>query len=271
MYDTLVSMFSYDFMQRALIVGLMISLCSALLGVSLVLRRYAMIGDGLSHVGFGAMALACAMHMAPLWVAIPIVMLSAFWLLRLSDASRIRGDSAIALIAASALAIGVITVSVTDGMNVDLHNYMFGSILALTRGETVLTIVLSALMLALYVFFYHRIFAITFDEEFSRATGLPTQVFHVLVALLTSVSVVLGMRMMGTLLISSLLIFPALSAMRVTKDFRSTVIVSAILSVVCFTLGLVVSYVWETPTGATVVVMHLMSFLVMSLAGRLRR
>jgi zinc transport system permease protein len=262
-------MLSYHFMQRALLVGVLVSLCAALLGVSLVLKRYSMIGDGLSHVGFGALAIASALHLAPLAVAVPVVVVAAVLLLRLSESKKIKGDAAIALISSSALAIGVISVSVTTGMNTEVSSYMFGSILSLSRTDTVLSVILSAAVLALFIAFYPRLFAVTFDETFSRATGTKTEIYNTLLAVLTAITVVLGMRMMGALLISSLIIFPALSAMRVCRSFRSVVITAAAVSVCCFLIGAVVSYFLETPTGASIVAANLLAFAAFSLYGRL--
>lgn len=264
----LFQMFSYHFMQRALIVGVLVSLCAALLGVSLVLKRYSMIGDGLSHVGFGALAVASAFGLAPLWVAVPVVIVAAILLLNLQQSAKVKGDAAIAIISSASLAIGVITVSLTTGMNTEVSSYMFGSILSLSRSDTVLSIVLSVLVLILFLLFYPRIFAVTFDETFTKATGTNTKLYNMLLAVLTAVTVVLGMRMMGALLISSLIIFPALSAMRVCKSFRSVIIVSAVISVICFILGITASYFLETPTGASIVAADLIAFGVFSLAGK---
>ena len=267
----LMQMFSYHFMQRALIVGILVSLCAALLGVSLVLKRYSMIGDGLSHVGFGALAIASAMHLAPLAVAVPVVVLTAILLLRLSQSSRIKGDAVIALISSSALAIGVISVSLTTGMNTEVSSYMFGSILSLSRSDAVLSVILSLAVLLLFVLFYPRLFAVTFDETFSKATGTRTELYNTLLAVLTAVTVVLGMRMMGALLISSLIIFPALSAMRVCRSFRAVVLCAAAISVSCFLTGILASYFLETPTGASIVVANLLVFAGFSAAGIARR
>lgn len=258
--NEILDMLSYSFMQRALIVGILVSLCAALLGVSLVLKRYSMIGDGLSHVGFGALALASALGLAPLAVAVPVVAVAAIGLLRLRQNSRLNGDAAIALISSSALALGVISVSVTTGMNTEVSSYMFGSVLSLSRGDAVLSVILSLIVLALFLLFYPRIFAVTFDESFSRATGTPAQAYNTLLAVLTAVTVVLGMRMMGALLISSLIIFPALSAMCLCRSFRSVVVFSAISSVSCFLLGLLASYFLELPTGASIVVADLLLY-----------
>ncbi|MGE4486157.1 MAG: metal ABC transporter permease, partial [Oscillospiraceae bacterium] len=191
--------------------------------------------------------------------------------LHLSETSRINGDSAIALISSGALAIGVMVISLRSGMNTDLNNYMFGSILSLSSTDAMLSIVLSIAVLTLFILFYPRIFAVTFDETFARATGTNAGVYNMLVALLTAITVVLGMRMMGALLISSLIIFPALSVMRVCKRFLSVVIFSAIISVACFITGILISYIYETPTGASIVCVNIASFLFFSLVGRAKR
>ncbi len=270
MFNTLIEIFSYPFLVRAVIVGTLVALCSSLLGVSLVLKRYSMIGDGLSHVGFGALAVATAMNVAPLSVAIPVVVIAAFFLLRISEKSKIKGDAAIALISTSALAIGVIIISMTTGMNTDVCNYMFGSILAMSKLDVKISIMLSFVVLILFILLYNRIFAITFDENFALATGTNTKLYNMIIAFLTAITIVLGMRMMGALLISSLIIFPALTSMRVCKRFKVVVISSAILSVACFFIGIIISYLYATPTGASVVAVNIVMFLVYSLLGFLR-
>ncbi len=262
MISTLIEMFSYTFLVRAVIVGLLVSLCAALLGVSLVLKRYSMIGDGLSHVGFGTLAIATAMNAAPLSISIPIVVLAAFFLLRLSENSKIKGDAAIALISTSSLAIGVVVISLTTGMNTDVCNYMFGSILAMSKDDVALSIVLAIVVLILFLLFYNKIFAVTFDENFARATGVKTNIYNMLIAFLTAITIVLGMRMMGALLISSLIIFPALTSMRVCKTFKSVTICSALVSVLCFFIGVVGSYLYATPTGASVVIINIVGFFL---------
>ena len=264
-------MFSYTFFVRALVVGFLVSLCASLLGVSLVLKRYSMIGDGLSHVGFAALVIASALSMAPLTVSLLVVIVSAFFLLRLSEHSKIRGDAAIALFSTSALAIGVMVISMTKGMNIDVYNYLFGSILAINDADLWLSIALSVSVLLLFVIFYNKIFAVTFDETFARATGVKASLYNMIIALLTAVTIVLGMRMMGALLISSLIIFPAISSMRLFKSFRAVTVSSAVISAVCFIAGVLVSSVLATPTGASVVVINLVVFVVFSGIGFLRK
>lgn len=271
MIEVFSEMFSYQFMTRAIIVGVLVSLCAALLGVSLVLKRFSMIGDGLSHVGFGALAIAAAVGIAPLYLAVPIVVVAAFLLLRIGKSSRINGDAAIALISSSALAVGVIIISTTTGMNTDVSSYMFGSILSLSHEDAVLSIILSLFVLCIFVFLYPRIFAVTFDEDFAKATGTKSEFYNSLIAVLTAVTVVLGMRMMGALLISSLIIFPALTSMRVCRSFRSTVICSAVLAVLCFVLGMTASYVLELPSGASVVAVNIVAFALFSLAALIKK
>ncbi|MDR1108899.1 MAG: metal ABC transporter permease [Spirochaetaceae bacterium] len=262
MIDILMEMFSYAFLVRALIVGFLVSLCASLLGVSLVLKRYSMIGDGLSHVGFGALAIATAMNAAPLAVSIPIVVAAAFLLLRLSENNVIKGDAAIAIVSTGALALGVMVISVTTGMNTDVCNYLFGSILAMNKNDVTLSIFLSITVLLLFVVFYHKIFAVTFDETFAKATGTKTGIYNMLIAFLTAITIVLGMRMMGAMLISSLIIFPALTAMRLCKKFKTVTICSALVSVICFFIGVVISYLYATPTGASVVMVNILAFLL---------
>ena len=268
---SILTMFSFPFMQRALIAGILVSLCAALLGVSLVLKRYSMIGDGLSHVSFGALAIAVALEMTPLYFSIPVVVLAAFFLLRMASHPRWNSDAAIAVMSASSLAIGIIVISRTTGMTTDVDNYMFGSVLAMTREDVALSAVLCIAVLVLFILFYHKLFAVTFDENFSRATGMKVERYNTLLAVLTALTIVLGMRMMGAMLISSLIIFPALTAMRLFKSFRGVVVCSAVTSVACFCAGLTASFVLSTPVGASVVAANLGLFLLSCLAAALRR
>ena len=270
MLENVIEMFSYPFMVRAFIVGALVALCSSLLGVSLVLKRYSMIGDGLSHVGFGALAVAAALNAAPLAAAIPVVIVAAVLLLRIRGNSRIKGDAAIALISTSSLAVGVMVISMTTGMNTDVYNYMFGSILAMSRTDVQLAVVLSAVVLGMFVFCYNKIFAVTFDESFARATGVRVDGYNLTIAVLTAVTIVLGMRMMGAMLIPSLIIFPALTSMRVFKSFRGVVICSGAAAVICFFIGLVLSYVYSIPAGASVVVVNMAAFGLFALFEKCR-
>ena len=287
----------YKFIQRALIVGTLVALCAALLGVILVLKRYSMIGDGLSHVGFGALTIAVslgvvtaeslpgalpeglrsgiaglcgAISASPLLFTLIVVVVCATLLLRISRNSNLRGDSAIALISTSALAIGVIVTSTTSGMNIDVYNYMFGSILAMSDADVYTSLALSAVVLALFIAFYPKIFAVTFDESFAKATGMNTALYNLMIAVLTAVTIVVGMRIMGTMLISSLIIFPALTSMRVFSRFRAVVISSAVVSVVCFAAGIMLSCLFSLPAGAGIVAVNLVAFLIFSLIDAMR-
>jgi len=262
MVDILVTMFSYSFIVKAFTVGALVSICASLLGVSLVLKRYSMIGDGLSHVGFGSLAVATALHTAPLTVAIPIVVAAAFLLLRLSENSKIKGDAAIALISTGSLAVGVIIISQTTGMNTDVCNYLFGTILAMAKEDLYLSIALSVTVLVLFILFYNKLFAITFDETFAKAAGIKTGLYNMLIALLTALTIVLGMRIMGAMLISSLIIFPALSSMRLFKKFKSVTVCASVISIFCFFTGVVISYIYATPTGASVVMINIFIFVL---------
>ncbi len=263
------SIFEHSFMIRALIGGILISICAALLGVSLVLKKYSMIGDGLSHVGFGALAIGSAASFPPLEFSIPIVIVSAFFLLRISENSKIKGDAAIALISTGALAIGITAASLS-GVNTDIENYLFGSILSLSNGDIVLCWTVFAVVMILYILFYNKIFAVTFDESFAKATGTKVGLYNMLIALLTALTVVIGMKLMGTLLISSLIIFPAIISMRICKCFKMVTITSAIVSITSFFIGLVVSYYLATPTGASIVLVNLCVLIIFSIVGSIK-
>mgnify|MGYP000859317787 CR=1 FL=1 len=269
-FASVVQMLSFPFMVRAFIVGMMVALCAALLGVSLVLKRYAMIGDGLSHVGFATLAIATALELDPLRVSIPLTILIAFLLLRVNESSKIKGDSAIALISTGSLAVGVLIISISTGMTTDVCNYMFGTILAMSKNDVALSIVLSGVVLLLYTLFYHRIFLVTFDEAFARTTGLRVDFYNMLLAGLTAVTVVLGMRLMGALLITGQLIFPALTAMRLFMSFRSVILCAAMVSIVGFIAGLTISYYAATPAGGSVILVQLFFFLVFWTIGKIK-
>ena len=270
MIRIIAEMLSYPFLVRALICGVLLSVCASLLGVSLVLKRYSMIGDGLSHVGFGALAIATAFHWAPLAVSIPVVVAAAFLLLRLNENTKIKGDAAIALISTGALAIGILVVSLTTGVNIDIYNYMFGSVLAIDKTSFFVSIGACVVIIVLFLLFYNRIFAVTFDEDFTRATQARSSGIHILIALLTAVVIVLGMRLMGALLISALIIFPALTSMRVFKSYKKVTVSAAILSAICFVIGIFCSYTISIPVGATVVVINIIAFLIFFLIGKIR-
>ncbi|MCL1847588.1 MAG: metal ABC transporter permease [Coriobacteriia bacterium] len=271
MLEAIPQLFSYTFLLRALVVGLLLSLCSSLLGVSLVLKRFSMIGDGLSHVGFGSLAVATAFNWAPLAVSLPVVVIAAFLLLRLSERGRIKGDAAIALVSASALAIGVFIVSITTGMNTDIDSYLFGSILALKQEDVALSVALAIVVLLVYILLYQRIFAVTFDESYARATGIRVDRYNTMFALLTALTIVLGMRMVGALLISSLIIFPALSSMWLCRRFSAVTLCAAIIAVACFVMGMLLSLTLRAPTGASIVLANLAVFVVFFVVHKVRQ
>lgn len=267
-FNQISTMFSYSFMVRAIFIGGLVALCAALLGVILVLKRYSMIGDGLSHVSFGAMAIGLAFNQAPLYVAIPVVIVAAYLLLRVSENSKIKGDAAIGLISSSSVAIGIIINTLSNGTNIDLSSYMFGSILAIGKEDAILCIILGIIILVLFVYFYHYIFSITFDENFAKATGIKIDVYKTLLAILTALTIVIGMRIMGTLLISSLIIFPAITAMRLFKRFRIVLVAAVVIAMISYFAGMTASYMLAIPTGASIVVCNLIVFIIATIVAR---
>lgn len=262
---------SYPFARRAIIAGLLLSVSAALLGVNLVLKRFSMLGDGLSHVSFGAAAVGLACGVAPLQFSIPIVIVAAFLLLRLKQNSKINGDAATAIVSSSALAVGITVATLTTGMNTDISNYMFGSILALSKGEVIIAALSGAGIIAVYVLFYQKIFTCTFDEDFAAVTGVRTKWYNGITAILTAVTVVIGMRIMGALLISSIITFPALSSMRICKHYKCTIIAAAVVSVIAFLVGILLSFTLDIPAGAAVVLTNLVAFFVLSAVGSIKQ
>ena len=269
MIAELQEMLSLSFMNKAILVGTLVSLCAALLGVSLVLKRYSNIGDGLAHVGFGITTIAVAFGLTPLPVAIPGVIIVAIVLLKIGNNRKVKSDSAIAIISSTALAIGVAVTSLTTGLNTDVCNFMFGSILAMSDSDIILSISVSIIVVILFIVYYRKLFAVTFDEEFSKAIGLKADRYTNLIAILTAVVIVVGMRMMGTLLISSIIIFPALTAMRIFKSFKSVVISAGIISIICFWIGIFMAYVYDISTGAMIVIVNLIAFILFTLLGKI--
>lgn len=263
------NVFTLDLIVFQLIGGVLVSLCASLLGVSLVLKRCSMIGDGLSHVGFGALSIATVASLSPLKFAIPIVMVAAIILLKLSESSRINGDSAIALFSTSSLAIAVFVTSLAEKTN-DVSNYLFGSILAMDKSDVKTIVILSIVVILTYVIFYNKIFAVTFDGVFSSATGIKVNLYNMIIAVLTALTVVFGMLMMGSLLISSLIIFPSLTSMRVCKSFKGVIITSSIISVLSFIIGFFVAIIWDASPGASVVIVNLVVFIVFSIYAKLK-
>ena len=263
----------FPFVRYALIVGVLIALCSSVLGVTLVLKRFSFIGDGLSHVAFGAMCIATVLNVSnDMILVMPVTVLCAVLILRAGTNTRIKGDAVIAMISVSALAFGYLLMNLSNTPNVsgDVCTTLFGStsILTLSKSEVWLCIILSVAVLGLYVYFYNRIFAVTFDENFSRAVGMDADAYNLLIAVITAVIIVLAMNLVGSLLISALIIFPALSAMRLFHDFRSVTICSAVISVICALAGLVVAILAGTPVGSTIVGADALAFVVCWLIGR---
>ena len=273
----LLSYLQYPFVRYALIVGTLIALCSSLFGVTLVLKRFSFIGDGLSHVAFGAIAVATVLHLNnQMLFVLPVTVLCAVLLLQAGQNARIKGDAAIAMLSVGALAIGYLLMnlfSTSSNLSGDVCSTLFGStsILTLTKTEVWLSVGLSLLVVAAFILFYNKIFAVTFDEGFARATGLPAAAYNLLIAVIIAVIIVLAMNLVGSLLISALVIFPALSAMRLFKSFRTVTICSAVLSVACAFSGIVISILAETPVGSTVVAVDIAAFGLSCFIGKLKR
>ncbi len=268
--NNIFSMLGYDFVIKALIVGVCISLCSSLLGVNMVLKNKSMIGDGLSHVAFGACAIAACLNWAPLLVSIIVVVIAAFVILKISEKSKIQGDSMIALFASSSLAIGYIVIKM-NGLNKDLDSYLYGNIYMISTTELILTLVLTLVVIGSFVIFYNRIFTITFDEDFSKSSGVKTEIYNIIISILCSFTVVIGMKVMGTLLITSLIVFPVLSARQICRTYKHVVIASAIIAVICFITGILINLGVDLPVGATIVVVNLIVFIVLLLIGKILR
>jgi zinc transport system permease protein len=265
----LLDMFTYSFVQRALLVGILVSLCAALLGVILVLKHYSLIGHGLAEVGFGALSLALALQLPPLYVSIPIVVAASFLIMFISQKKGVHGDVAIGVISTGALAVGIIITALTKGFNVDVYNYMFGSVLAMSHDDVILSIVLSIIVISLYILFYNRLFMITYDECYAKACGINVTFYQFLISFLTALTIVLGMRIMGTMLISSLIIFPALISRKLVVSFKKAIMLSALFSVVCFVIGLILSFVLNLPTGASIVIVNVVVLAVVSIISKL--
>ena len=260
----------FPFVRRAIIVGVLIAFCSSLLGVTLVLKRFSFIGDGLSHVAFAAMCIAMVLNFTNnMLLILPITVIAAILMLKTGQNARINGDAAVAMISVGSLAIGYLLINIfstSSNISGDVCSTLFGatSILTLTDMDVTICIVMSIVVLAFYVFFYHKIFAVTFDENFAKATGIRAGVYNMSMAVIIAVIIVLAMNLVGSLLISALVIFPALSAMRIFKNFKSVVICSAIFSVVCAVLGLLISLLQGTPVGSTIVAVDIVGFLIFS-------
>ncbi|SFX67648.1 metal ABC transporter permease [Ruminococcus sp. XPD3002] len=266
--DKLQLYFSYPFVRYAFIVGLLIALCSSLLGVTLVLKRFSFIGDGLSHVAFGAMAVAAVTGLTnKMYLIIPVTVISAILLLRTGQNTKIKGDAAVAMISVGALAIGYMLMNLfpsSSNISADVCSTLFGStsILTLKKADVWLCTIMAAIVIAVFIIFYNKIFAVTFDENFSKATGIKSDAYNLLIAVITALIIVLAMNLVGSLLISALIIFPALSAMRLFKSFRGVIICSAVISVICAAVGILLSILFSTPVGSTIVTADIVVFLI---------
>ena len=277
MIDTLIQYFQFSFVQYAFIVGVLISLCSSLLGVTLVLKRFSFIGDGLSHVAFGAISIAAVLNLSNnMFLVLPITIVSAILLLRTGKNTKIQGDAAIAMISVSALALGYLIMNIfsaSANITGDVCTTLFGStsILTLRKSEVWLCVILSILVIAAFVIFYNKIFAVTFDENFAQAVGTHASIYNLVIAVIIAIIIVLAMNLVGSLLISALVIFPALSAMRIFKSFKSVTICSACISVICSVIGLLISILAGTPVGSTIVVADLAAFLICTIIGKIAK
>lgn len=265
---------TYPFVQRAVIAAILISLCAALLGITLVLKRYSMIGDGLSHVAFGAMAIAAVLNLAEMYVTIPVTIIAAVILLGLNSNSKIKGDSAIAMISVGALALGYLMLNVfSESANIsgDVCTSLFGStsILTLNNSDIALSIALAITVIVVFIIFYQKIFAVTFDEGFAAATGTNTKLYNNIIAIITAAVIVLAMKLVGALLVSALIIFPALTAMRVFKSFLSVIISATVISVTCSVIGILIAILYGTPVGSTIVATDIVMFILFSFAGKI--
>lgn len=277
LFSTVAYYFTFPFVRYAMLTGVLIALCSSLLGVTLVLKRFSFMGDGLSHVAFGAMAVSIVLSLSnDMLLILPVTVACAILLLRANGSEGIRGDAALAMLSVGALALGYLVLNVFSGsanITGDVCTTLFGStsILTLSRLDVWLSVIMSGVVICVFLWLYHKIFAITFDEPFAAATGVNANLYGLIVAVITAVIIVLAMKLVGSLLTSALIVFPALSAMRVYKSYRGVIVASAILSVVCTALGILISVVTSTPVGSTIVATDIAAFLIFLIAGRVRR
>lgn len=259
----------YGFILKALLVGSLIAVCCSLLGVFLVLKKFSLIGDGLAHVSFASVAIALLFSASPLLVSIPLVIVASFIILKLNERADMHGDAAIGLVSSFSIAAGVLIASLSRGFNVDLMSYLFGSILVISNADVAISIVLSAVVILMVLLFYNNLFSITYDEEFARVAGLNTRVMNYLIAILTSITIAIGIRIVGTMLISSLIVFPTVSALQISKGFKGTMVISAVISIVCVIAGVFLSYIFSLPTGAAIVVLNAGFFALLYVIKRL--
>ena len=271
MIYSLFDILSRTYIRYAFIVGVMMSLSGALLGVSLVLKKHSMIGDGLSHVGFGTVAVACAIGIAPLAFAIPLVILSSFLILFLSNKSKIFGDSAIALFSTIALAVGYAAIEIGEGVNFNVSSYLYGSLLGVSLTEVVLSVIVAVIVITTYILLYPRIFSITFDETFSKSSGMHTNIINVVLSILISLTIVIGMKVMGALLITALIIFPTLSSRQIFKSFKNVLFFACLISVLSFSIGIITSCIIDRlPIGSSIVFVNFIVFIICFIIGKIK-
>lgn len=258
----LINFLQYSFIQKAFIAGTFISVVCATLGLFLVLKKMSLIGDGLSHVSFGGIALGLFLGIYPFYIAIPFVMLSSILILKLSEKAKIYGDSAIGIISVLGISIGIILSSLSDGFNIDLFSYLFGNILSISNLEVILSIILSLIVLLVIYFFYWDLFSATFDEEYAKTTGIKTNFINILITLLTSIVVVLSVKMVGVMLVSALLILPAITSLQIAKSFKKAIIYASLISIVSVLIGIIFSFLFDLPTGALIVIINVIFFII---------
>jgi zinc transport system permease protein len=265
----IIDLLSHGFIQRALIAGSFIAILCATLGTFLVLRRFSLIGDGLAHVTFGGVAVGLFLGLYPMYVAVPIVMISSLGILKLVEKARLYGDAAIGIVSSLGIACGILLASAAGGFNVDLFSYLFGNILAISNAEVISSIFLSIILIFVIWFFYHELLSITFDEESAKASGVKTKTINGILVLLTSLTVVLAMRVVGIMLISSLLILPPVTALQVARGFKMTIVIASVVGVLSVMLGVFLSLVADLPTGATIVILNFLFFIGSFVFGKL--
>jgi len=260
--SSLIEAFQYQFILKALLVGSLIALSSSVLGIFLVLKKFSMIGDGLAHVSFATVAIALVLDASPLFVSIPIVIAASFLILKLNEKADLHGDAAIGLVSSFSVAFGVLLASLSSGFNVDLFSYLFGSILVISNTDVYMSIALSAVVVTGLLIFYNPLFAVTHDEEFAEVIGIDAKLMNRVIAVLTSITIVLGIRVVGTMLISSMIIFPTVTALQLSRSFKQTIVISVIVSVFCVITGVLASFVLNLPSGATIVIFNAICFVV---------
>lgn len=263
-FGEITEIFKYPFVTRAVLAGILVALCAALLGVVLVLKHYSLIGHGLADVGFASLSIALALGLPPMAVSTPLIIVASFIIMTYSQKKGVSGDVALGILTTASISVGVIVTAVTNGFNIDVYNYMFGSILAMQDSDIIISVALAFVVIGLFVLFYNKIFLITSDENFAASLGINVTLYQFLISFLTALTVVIGMRMMGTLLISSLIILPSVTARKISRSFKSLVVLSSVISVFCFMIGIITSFVFNLPTGASVVAVNVTFLFIVS-------